>query len=165
MLSLSRTSKIHYLIWHLGLRFFAMVSLGTLASHEQGNVSRKIMFSVASVSQSFCLWVPCHHYPWCIGSHHGTSLYCVPDLPLQVTPGGQDWRPVQTCSPKRTPAPVLTPGGQDRRPVQMCSLRGSTTRSISDIWWLLKDVQLASRRYTSYSNTVLFITAFFHKLK
>ena len=71
----------------------------------------KVIFSVVSV-----LILPggeglflCDHYPWCITPHHTETCpppqsqlpLCTgtpPDLSLLVTSGGQDWRPVQTCS-------------------------------------------------------------------
>ena len=36
---------------------------------------------------------------------HWTSAYRVPLLPLGLTSGGQDWKPVQTCSLEEPPPP------------------------------------------------------------
>ena len=91
----------------------------------------KVMFSVVSVSQSFCSRAfspapPPHPSPdmgtHCAGtpppSHLWTWNLTVqgPPPPLRVTSGGHHWRPVQSCSLQDTPI-------------------------IADILWLLEHVE------------------------
>ena len=99
----------------------------------------KIMFSVMSV----CVSVSQEGLMWPLPMIYWASLCSSPPLPqyralaldpLLVTSGGQDWRPVQTCSPKQTPPPGLTSGH-----------------------WLLKHVQWKIGRYASYWNAFLLV--------
>ena len=63
-------------------------------------------------------------HPWCIGPHHTGT-------------------PIQGLSPLvQGPSSLLvTSGGQDRRPVQTCSLEEPPPPTCVDIWWLMKHVQ------------------------
>ena len=71
----------------------------------------------------------------------------VPDTASMITP-------VQ--GPPSCPSPLLVKsGGQDLRPVQTCSLKDPSPGA--DIWWLLKHVWSVSRWYTVYWNTFSFI--------
>ena len=88
-----------------GSRTQRTVSFASLLPANEA-VGRECFQSCVSVS--LCVQrgreVPCDHYPRCIGPHHlGTPSLTGPtrtwpQLSLLVASGGQDWRPVQTCS-------------------------------------------------------------------
>ena len=70
--------------------------------------------------------VPCGHYPWCIGPH------CTGTPP----PGGNDWRPVQTCS-LQDPRMLISGGycsnvwsAQQAMHLQVCFLVTAHKRSL-----------------------------------
>ena len=67
---------------------------------RKGNV-----FSRVCPSAIPSTWVPCNHYPWCIGPDCTAPLPETSDLeplPQLVTSGGHHWRHVQTCSSKKS---------------------------------------------------------------
>ena len=93
-----------------------MLVTGLIVTTRQRNCG-KVMFSVLPVS--VCLG---DHYPRCIRSHHKGNLrlwaplYRAQPGPLVMTSGGQDGRPVQTCSLEDPPGHDIW--WQDQRHVQ-----------------------------------------------
>ena len=110
------------------------------------------MFSFVSVCRSVQREVTITHDDWtspCRDPRSPAPLDRGPvwgrSAPPLVTSGDQDWRPVQTCPPKDHSLLLVTSGGQDWRPVQTSLLEGPPTSA--DIWWLLKHLQLGSKRW------------------
>ena len=95
-----------------------------------------VMLSYASVHQSFCP-----------GGPHVVITHDVLDLTVQ---GPISHLPNHTSD---LPLPV-TSGGHQQRPVQTCSLQDPSSHHGTDIWWLLKQVWSVS----SYWNFFLLVT-------
>ena len=96
----------------------------------------KVMFSVVSVTLAMWL-LPKMHWPHC-----KTPPVQGP-TPLAVTSGGQDWKPVQTCSLEDLPHCT---GCAHHHP-QLVLISGG---------YLLKHIWLANMQYASYWKTSLF---------
>ena len=98
----------------------------------------------------------CTRTPLTAAPGHRTSLYKDPWPPLLVTSGGQDWRPVQTCSPR----PPNQYWNLVAKTGDLSNLFtwGSPTSAAS--WWLLKDVRSAQVS-GSHPTGILFCFQFF----
>ena len=119
----------------------------------------KVMFSVISV----CSW----------GDPHMTITQDALDLTVQPSQRHQirdhlALRPGLTSPWTSDPQPhplVVTSGFQDYTTAQTSSLEDTSPTTNTDIWRLLKHVQLASGRYAFYWNTFLFILAIAKHIK